>query len=1321
MSDASTTDAPAPPPRRVGRRVLLAVIALLAIVGACAIAFAMSTAAHLERVVAWSRVRRELDARHMTLSLGSGRLGTSGLELHDLTLRITKARKNAPVTTIVVPHLRVDASLWSLAFSSSKRVEHVLVEGLAVEAMRYARDEDDPEKGKGDDGEDEDDTSEPLELAKTLVGLGQLGVELGGLAVGPVTVVTERRSLTTGNVVRFTIRGLEGEASFAKGELAFAMGSPKEPRLVAVERAGAKATLEKAAFNIATALRVAPGGTVDSSLVVDLLDQDFEPRAPRKTRLLSASVHATSDAVSQEVRVAPASFDALGGLVTGELEAVHRDTPKGSIVTLRAATMKVQSARIPELLASSVSSRLDVHDGEPLVFQAKALTFGPDVIMGSDASVALAGSVRELRVRLGDDALVLQGLRSTGHIGFAAGGVPSGNLELALDRFEAPGGVVVAGASIAATAALAPPATSSRPTKAIKGASATSPRGVDLSVRARVTQAKTRDMTLRGATFDARGALDGRVLRAPTAHLAVDEVAASGTKATGLVVDVQGPALVDSSAPPPFDVSTRADVALAALTTDGVRVDNVAMTFALDGTTAAARPTLDGTAKSVRIAAAVGKQAESPIAFTLATEAPMDLLAAKVESPRVRGKVEGFHGAAVLRATPQGPRAMVTTSVELRDLTAIAPFVPKAGPTLCAPSLARASVAIDASGVLSATELPAGRLRMTGLELCGAPIAVKAGEFDASWGAVRLGGALDARVSLARLALGDEAATRALSVVLHGRRAGVSSGELRVDAQGERMPTMHLAANVAYAPKDKSLAFAVDSVVEHLDVLPLSLRSAGPHGLDALERVRLNSQGIIKGLLDRWDASGVVLAPQAFTGSSGALTLEGALSRVRMHGDKGAKLAVESATIDASFTKSARQIDLRAELAVDGFDADTAQGGAKLNGLRASVAVASPDLDKVDARANLLIADATLRGKQRVSLGKVTFGADARGSVNEAVTITRLELASAGTGTSFSATGSVDLRPRTAPVGVGDIVVVGRESAFLRGTLVQELAPLAQSIPGLGARGRIRAPLVVAAGDRSLVRIDGTVELAGVAVDWIGGSVEGLEGRVPVMEDLRIEGDSLRLVPSTTNAFTRERFEDQQPLVAETSFVRVKRLVIGERAFGPLGASVRVDRNTLAVDRLELRALNGAVGGRLFVDVRGADTRIDFRGDVTGLELADDKKPLDAHLAIRLQPWRRALDGRVDIARTSPDQLRLLLDLYDPYQENVSANRARQALALGYPKAVRMRFQEGFASLGIELGGLSAAVRIDETRGVPIAPMLDKSLLPMLPKEPPRL
>ncbi len=218
-----------------------------------------------------------------------------------------------------------------------------------------------------------------------------------------------------------------------------------------------------------------------------------------------------------------------------------------------------------------------------------------------------------------------------------------------------------------------------------------------------------------------------------------------------------------------------------------------------------------------------------------------------------------------------------------------------------------------------------------------------------------------------------------------------------------------------------------------------------------------------------------------------------------------------------------------------------------------------------------------------------------------------------------------------------------------------------------------------------------------------------------------MENEGPRLVPVAANAFSRERFEDQQPLVAGTAFVRVKRLAFGDAVIGPLGASVRVERNTLALERFEMTALGGSVGGRCFVDLRGADTRVDFRGDVTGLAVAADKKPLDAHIAIRLKPWRRTLDGRVDVARTSAEQVRLMLDLYDPYQENVSANRARQSLGLGSPRSVRTRFHDGLASVALDLGGLGAAVRVDEIRGVPIAPMLEKSLLPKLPKEPPRL
>ena len=76
-----------------------------------------------------------------------------------------------------------------------------------------------------------------------------------------------------------------------------------------------------------------------------------------------------------------------------------------------------------------------------------------------------------------------------------------------------------------------------------------------------------------------------------------------------------------------------------------------------------------------------------------------------------------------------------------------------------------------------------------------------------------------------------------------------------------------------------------------------------------------------------------------------------------------------------------------------------------------------------------------------------------------------------------------------------------------------------------------------------------------------------------------------------------------------------------------------------------------------------------------------------------------------------------LLDLYDPYQADISANRMRLGLKFGFPRSVRLGFEGGFATLKLELGGLANAIRIDEIRGTAVGPVLERYLA----KSPPTL
>jgi hypothetical protein len=159
----------------------------------------------------------------------------------------------------------------------------------------------------------------------------------------------------------------------------------------------------------------------------------------------------------------------------------------------------------------------------------------------------------------------------------------------------------------------------------------------------------------------------------------------------------------------------------------------------------------------------------------------------------------------------------------------------------------------------------------------------------------------------------------------------------------------------------------------------------------------------------------------------------------------------------------------------------------------------------------------------------------------------------------------------------------------------------------------------------------------------------------------------------------------------------------------------------IALDQLELAALDGKITGQCVAELRGLDTRLMFRGKLTGLRApapgakgAGAREPFDANLALALTPYRYALEGRTEIVRIGRDHLRALLDLWDPFHADVAANRVRMALLAGYPKQVRLAFESGFASLAIELGGVAGVVRIDELRGLPIGPALAYWLAPLL-------
>jgi translocation and assembly module TamB len=330
-----------------------------------------------------------------------------------------------------------------------------------------------------------------------------------------------------------------------------------------------------------------------------------------------------------------------------------------------------------------------------------------------------------------------------------------------------------------------------------------------------------------------------------------------------------------------------------------------------------------------------------------------------------------------------------------------------------------------------------------------------------------------------------------------------------------------------------------------------------------------------------------------------------------------------------------------------------------------------------------------------------------------------MHVANPGGATAFDLQGDLE-RGHTSPAAG----VVARNSLALEGVLVQGLDRLAAAPGTLAARGQIKVPLRIESGDLTLFRTSARIGLDHVAVDLPAAKVRltDINGELPVVQEIVIGPEGVQRVGQGEHGpFSQLRFPDYRPFAGDVDYLSIGGIDVNGMAFGPVAGNARIDHDIAALDQLELNALDGKITGQLLAELRGLDTRLVFRGKLTGLRApapgktrADGREPLDANLAIALTPYRYGLEGRAELVRIGRDHLRALLDVWDPYHADVAVNRVRLALLAGYPKQVRLQFASGFAALAIELGGLAGLVRIDELRGLPIGPALARYLAPVL-------
>ncbi len=297
-----------------------------------------------------------------------------------------------------------------------------------------------------------------------------------------------------------------------------------------------------------------------------------------------------------------------------------------------------------------------------------------------------------------------------------------------------------------------------------------------------------------------------------------------------------------------------------------------------------------------------------------------------------------------------------------------------------------------------------------------------------------------------------------------------------------------------------------------------------------------------------------------------------------------------------------------------------------------------------------------------------------------------------------------------------------RRSLSLRGQVTQDLSRL-WAVPGqMRGRGTASVQLRLDSGNLRTFHTLAAVRVTGATIELprAGVTIESMDGELPLTADLVADADGMHLLRSTSiNAYSELRFADQHPLLSRPSFFSIKRLTTPLISIAPLAGNLRVDNNIVALNQLELGVRGGRVTGQCILDwLGGADVVVQTRVRASDVK-SSHGEPFDGNAALVVSTHDRSVDGRAEILRIGRRHLLDLLDLHDPHHADAAVNRVRRALGLGYPDHVRLTFNHGFADAKIEFGGLARLVRVDELRGIPMGPVIDKIMAPLerKPKE----
>ncbi len=719
--------------------------------------------------------------------------------------------------------------------------------------------------------------------------------------------------------------------------------------------------------------------------------------------------------------------------------------------------------------------------------------------------------------------------------------------------------------------------------------------------------------------------------------------------------------------------------------------------------------TVDVHASRLAVGGAAGKLVDAPADVMVALEGARPDFGRPVQSTGV-ARIEATVGdvKASLSATKERDAVDFTLHLAAQTLGALRSLVP--------PEVARkaplASMAVDVASQGRVEKIGGGAPRLDERTLVhltrpafGAARARSLTLVVATRGdAVRH--ALDADLRLEDLAIAGSSAKRdhvAVSAALD-RDAETFRADVALDGRADAK----VVATFGFDRARRALTYDVDGRLGQLGAIAALLPSHATGGLDLRDLgIELAARGALLGAVVDVGRSGrVVFEPNPAASLAAIGTLDFKAAHVHWSGG-GRDVQVPSLSWHAELSAPEGKRALKGALSIPSAKIASGLHDFEIAGLEdATSLTVSGDLHRLVAQVTEGIRVETVKQDAApYAVGGASLALEASRDQDGIIRVPKLDFTNSASGTALSLSGGIDL---------GE----GRHRMSMRGKVQQDLSRLTGLPDVFAGDGDVGVELSVSSADMAVFHAQADVRLQGVGVRLpkAGIAVLGVEGELPLTLTIAADARGVSLLRNARlSPYSLLRFTDQHPMLSRSSYLSIASITTPFVAIAPLAGNFSVEDNIVSITQFDMGARGGRITGQCVFDFDGYNSTLGMHVRATDL-LSSHGERFDGNAALVLSAGERTIEGRADIVRIGKRHLLDLLDLQDPLRTDPAMNRIRAALSIGYPDQVRLSFDHGFASAHVALGGLARLVRIDDLRGLPLGPIIDKYLGPLLPK-----